>query len=117
MAGAHDFGLRLTNDMIGSGRGDGKALSGRLRAAVSVCFLGAIVVFAVWAASPAPAPAPQGSAWLSPPSPGRPVSAAFQRGVCYAHIHRRSLGYGSDQSRETLTRLRGFGVTWLSLTP
>lgn len=57
----------------------------------------------------------------APPHPGPPsqvgkVEAGFQRGVCYAHIHRRDLGYGSDVSSATLARLRQLGVGWVSLT-
>src|SRR5689334_18759703 len=100
MAGAHDLGLRLTNDMIGSGRGAGLGVSGRLRTAALLRILAMILVFAA-SAAPAPTPTPQGTAWEPPPQPARSVSARFQRGVCYAHIHRRGLGYGSDESRET----------------
>lgn len=102
--------------MIGSGRGAGLGVSGRLRTAALLRILAMILVFAA-SAAPAPTPTPQGTAWEPPPQPARSVSARFQRGVCYAHIHRRGLGYGSDESRETLTRLRSLGVTWLSLTP
>lgn len=47
----------------------------------------------------------------------RAIPREFQRGVCYAHVHERGYGYGSDSSRATLRRLRGLGVDWISLTP
>lgn len=56
--------------------------------------------------------------WGAPrPTPPRVQPREFQRGMCYAHIHERGHGYGSDASRAELGRLRGLGVTWISLTP
>jgi len=46
-----------------------------------------------------------------------PLSPDFQRGVCYAHIHSRGHGYGSQASAEELTSLKKLGVTWISITP
>ena len=90
--------------MIGSGRA--------LRPALS-----RVLALALMATSAAPAPAQHPIA--APPTPVPPVAvgAQFQRGVCYAHIHRQDRGYGSDESRATMRRLRSLGVSWLSLTP
>lgn len=41
----------------------------------------------------------------------------FQKGICYAHIHRFGFGYGSEKSVETMGKLKALGVEWLSLTP
>ena len=110
-------------DMIGSGRAPRPALPRTLGRVLA----NAILAVALAAGTPSPGtpaaqaagapPAPSGGAWVAPPPPARAVGPRFQRGVCYAHIHRRGLGYGSDESRATLQRLKGLGVTWLSLTP
>lgn len=39
------------------------------------------------------------------------------RGVNYAHIHRRGLGYGSAASAQELDSLKAIGVNWTAITP
>lgn len=39
------------------------------------------------------------------------------RGVNYAHIHRRGLGYGSEASAQEMDSLRSLGVNWTAITP
>ncbi len=39
------------------------------------------------------------------------------RGVNYAHIHRRGLGYGSAASVQELDSLKAIGVNWTAITP
>lgn len=48
-------------------------------------------------------------------SAGRIVE--FQKGVCYAHTWRSDVGYGSEASARSLSRLREAGVEWISITP
>ncbi len=48
----------------------------------------------------------------------RPARAApFQKGICYAYTLGRGLGYDSARSADSLKRLQGLGVEWVSLTP
>jgi Glycoside Hydrolase Family 113 len=48
--------------------------------------------------------------------PRESLNAQTVRGVNYAHLHRRGLGYGSDASRRELANLRDLGVGWVALT-
>jgi len=41
----------------------------------------------------------------------------FQRGVNYAHVHRRGMGYGSARSARELDSLRSIGVDCIAITP
>ncbi len=50
-------------------------------------------------------------------SPGSLLPADFQRGVNYAHIHRRGHGYGSASSEAELAYLKQIGVNWIAITP
>jgi len=60
-----------------------------------------------------------GLVFLAPAVPAQTNSlpADFQRGVNYAHIHRRGHGYGSGVSRRELAELKKLGVTWIAITP
>jgi hypothetical protein len=40
-----------------------------------------------------------------------------QRGVNFAHIHRRGHGYGSDAAAAELDSLHALGVRWIAITP
>jgi len=53
-------------------------------------------------------------AWA--PSPV-PLPDDFHRGVNFAHLHRRGLGYGSDRALAQVRRLRADGVNALALNP
>ena len=52
-----------------------------------------------------------------PPPPAGPLSADFQHGVNYAHIHRPGRGYGSDVSARELAALHELGVDWIVIPP
>lgn len=45
------------------------------------------------------------------------LSGSFQRGVNYAHVHRRGHGYGSEISSSELDSLAAIGVTHIAITP
>jgi len=97
--------------MIGSGIALRPALSRGFAAALLVAASACLVE------RPAAGAAP-GAAAGSTHSPARlPAADDFQRGVSYAHVHRRDLGYGSAASRASLVRLRDLGVEWISITP
>ncbi len=46
-----------------------------------------------------------------------PLAPEFQRGVNFAHIHRRGHGYGSSIAARELDSLKRIGVTWIAITP
>ena len=50
-------------------------------------------------------------------APHAPLPSGFQRGVNFAHIHRRGHGYGSQQAALELDTLKEIGVNWIAITP
>jgi hypothetical protein len=48
---------------------------------------------------------------------GPGLSPEFYRGVCYAHVHKRGHGYGTERSAQELKELRKLGVNWIALIP
>lgn len=55
----------------------------------------------------------------SAPLPEQPLAlpARFHRGIGYAHLHNRRVGYGSETSRAQLQILAALGVTHVALMP
>lgn len=48
---------------------------------------------------------------------GARLPPAVHRGVCYAHVHRGGLGYGSERSAVELAKLAAIGVRHVALMP